>query len=60
MTHAKASRRMKEITYRLNEIWFDGEGPAGGEIDPKCRKEFKDLLDEQDRLFKELAQDSDQ
>jgi len=43
--------RLDEIRKRLNEIWFSGRGPAGGDIRPEDREEFIRLLDEEERLL---------
>ena len=45
--------RLKQIRHRLNEIWFDGNGPAGGEIRAKDSREFNSLLKEEETLLGE-------
>jgi hypothetical protein len=43
--------RLKEIRERLNDIWYSGQGPAGGDIRPENREEFDALLNEEIELL---------
>jgi hypothetical protein len=45
--------RLKEVRDRLNDIWYSGYGPAGGDIRPEHREEFNALLNEEHKLLSE-------
>jgi hypothetical protein len=43
--------RLKVVRARLNEIWYDGIGPAGGDIRPQDLAEFEVLLQEEEAIL---------
>jgi len=48
--------RLVEIKDRLNDIWFGGKGPAGGDIHECDKEEFYSLLREETKLLKQLKE----
>ena len=42
--------RLAKIKARLNEIWFNGNGPAGGDILLRDKREFDELLEEESNI----------
>jgi len=46
----KVCHRLAKIRARLNEIWFGGNSPAGGDVLPRDKREFDELLEEESNI----------